>query len=230
MARVKYGALVSEISGSIGSVTFQKSNFGNTLRTKPRARRSGTNTQLVCRNYMMQLHQAWAAMSDAQRILWDRFITFSNARIRRDKGVLLTGHSLFIQYNFLRLLSKIAILTDFNFQTITSFPLPYGIGRDGIDLNFNLTDNFSSTVIWAILKCSAPQRYNRAFNPDFVRFIYYPWVNTSTSTINMVPGFANVFGALPPVGSYIHYMVQFFSMTTPILSQKLSGVYIVEAP
>jgi hypothetical protein len=230
MARIKYGALVSEISGSIGSVTFQKSNFGNTLRSKPRSRQSGTHTQQLCRNYMMQLHQSWAAMSDAQRTKWNQFISYSGARIRRDKGVLLTGHSLFIQYNFLRLLSQIAILTDFNFNTIVSFPLPYGISLDGVDLNFIVTNNYDSNVIWSVLKASAPQRSSRSFNPDFVRFVFNPWANTNTSVINMVPGYANNFGALPQVGSYVHYTLQFFSMTAPILSQKLSGIFTVVAP
>jgi hypothetical protein len=230
MARIKYGSLINEISGSIGSATFQKSNFGNTLRSKPRSRKSSSSSQMICRNYMMQLHQAWAALTDAQRTKWNQFISFSGATIRREKGISLTGHSLFIQYNFLRLLSQIAILTDFDYVTIASFPVPYGISRDGTDLNFVLTDNYNSNVIWSVLKASAPQRSSRAFNPVYIRFILNPWTNTNTSVINMVPGYANVFGALPPVGSYIHYTVQFFCMTAPVLSQKLSGVFIVEAP
>jgi hypothetical protein len=230
MARVKYGALISEISGSIGSATFQKSNFGNTLRNKPRSMRSGSANQLICRNYMMQLHQAWAALTSDERMKWNRFISFSNTRILRDKNILSTGHALFIQYNFLRLLSQLSILTDFSFLTIESFPLPSAIGKDGVDFNFELTDVFDTEVIWVVLKASAPQKSSISFNAACVRYLYIPWIDSSISSLNMVPGYANVFGALPPVGSYIHYTVQFFSMTTPILSQKLSGVFIVIAP
>ena len=67
MARVKFGSLVTEISGSIGGSTFQRNSFGNTLRNKPNPIRSRTAAQLSIRQYMKQAHAGWTALTAAER-------------------------------------------------------------------------------------------------------------------------------------------------------------------
>lgn len=230
MARITYGSLVSDVSGSIGSATFQKSSFGNTLRNKPLPRKSCSSSQLSMRNLMVQLHQAWAAMTSEQRTAWNRFVSFSMVSIKRDRHVLLTGHSLFLKYNFLRLLSGLTVLEDFSFSLIDSFPLPAGISNDAGSCSFRTEDNFDSELIWAVVKLSSPQRSSKSFDPGSLRYISTPWVDTVTSALSIETSYAAVYGAVPPVDAYIHYSVQFFSYLAPVVSQKLSGIFVVYAP
>jgi hypothetical protein len=228
MARIKFGALVSEISGSIGSATFQKSNFGNTLRTKPRSRRSGTTSQMSCRYIMMQLHQAWAALTDAQRQQWNRFVSFSGAGINRDKAILLTGHSLFIKYNFLRLLNHQAILTVPAYVVMPPFPQPGGLFIDGADYNFWTLYNVDISTFWYVLKLTIPRKHSLSFSPAGLRFMYITPITASAWLFG--PPYLAAFGHLPAVGDYIHYSVQFYSMTSPVISQIQKGVFVVATP
>jgi len=229
MARVKYASIVSEVSGSIGSATFQKSLYGNSLRSKPNPRRSSTALQQYCRNLMMQLHQAWAALSDDQRRQWNQFIAYSSAKIRRDKNILTTGHALFIKYNYFRLLSQLSILTDFDYVIIESFPLPDGIATDGFDIDIYYDANFNGNTIWGVVKLSAPMKPSLSFTAAGLRYQFATWAAGGRSTFSYNTSYIAAFGAIAPVGSTVHYSSTFFSMLAPIISQELCGSFIVGA-
>jgi len=230
MARIQYASIVSEVSGSIGTATFQKSLYGNTLRSKPNPRKSSSIAQQYCRNLMMQLHQAWAALSDDQRRQWNQFVSFSSARINRDKSVLLTGHALFLKYNFFRLLSGLTVLSDFSYISIESFPLPEGIGTDGICAEIYYDTPFDGDLIWAVVKFSAPMKPSLSFTPSGLRYMYSNWTGISLSVLSFTQSYLDAFGAYPSVGQTVHFSSTFFSMLAPILSQEITGKFVVIAP
>jgi hypothetical protein len=179
---------------------------------------------------MMQLHQAWAAMTVAQRTQWNQFISFSNSAIRRDKSVLLTGHALFIKYNFLRLLSQLSILTDINYTTITSFPLPWEFSADEVTLGLNFNANFDSNVVWPVVRISPAQRSSLSFTKRGLRFMFDAWSSRVGNDLDFFNSYINAFGAVPPVGSFVHIESTFISMTAPIVSQTITGIYETLAP
>jgi hypothetical protein len=223
MARVQYGSLVTGVSGSIGSATFQKSLYGNTLRNKPRPRRSSTVSQQTARLIMTVIHKAWTALSAAQRNQWNQFISYSSASINRDKKVLLTGHSLFIKYNFLRYLTLHNILTDPTYIPMPIWPsfvkMEYGSQNE---FNISLTSDMSIFDLNWVFKMSAPRPSTLSFTKQGVRYIHNPW--TGDEFIECSQAIKNVFGVVPVTGSWIHYEIIFFSTLAPIYSSVTKGV------
>jgi hypothetical protein len=227
MARVKYASLVSDISGSIGSATFQKSLYGNTLRSKPRCRKSGSASQQGIRILMMQCHQAWRSLSDAQRRQWNQFINYSGASINRDRAVLLTGHALFLKYNFLRLFAHLAIMTNPVYLPIDPWPKLYEVAFDENSMVGYFSDNTYSDNLRVIFAASPRRLPSLSFSPAGLRSFYND--GSSLSTCPFYPGFNTVFGAIPAVGQTIHYSFQFFSTLSPAISAISSGKIAITA-
>jgi hypothetical protein len=178
---------------------------------------------------MMQLHQAWRDMTPENRTLWDRFISFSGATINRDNKVLLTGHALFIKYNYLRLISQLSILTDITFAPITSFPVFDSMGTDPVTLDFVVNAAFDGDVIWAVVKLSAVRNPSLSFSPKGLLFMYSTNQGISQESFDCAASYTAAFGALPSVGQTLHWSIQFFSMTAPVIAQKMTGTAILVA-
>lgn len=226
MARIKYSSIVSSVSGSVGSATFQKSLYGDTLRNKPRPRKSSTALQLGGRALMMQLHQAWSDLTDAQRKQWNQFISYSSATIRRDRAVLLTGHALFIQYNMLRLLTDLAIMTTPVYVPLGGIFDSVQIGRDtpGV-LTLVLEDEFPGTQTFGVIKLSAPRRPSLSFSFAGLRGIHVACANETNFDITVL--YTAMFGTIPQIGDTIHYFYRRFSILSPIIQKPITGKLIV---
>jgi hypothetical protein len=178
---------------------------------------------------MMQCHQAWAAMTDAQRRQWNQFISFSGATINRDKSVLLTGHALFLKYNILRLLSKLSILTSFSYSTILAFPVPADASTDGDSISIGTDTTFDGDELWAVVKLSSVRKPSLSFAKSGLHYMYTPWSNIVRSVFSFSTVYTDVYGAFPAVGTTIHYSCTFFSMTAPLIAQTISGTFVVAA-
>jgi len=100
MARIKFGALVTSGSGSVGGHTIQNSKGGMQLRTKPSYKGRPSFAQSLIRSYNSKLQEGWRLLTDTQRKEWDTF-AFSHS-ISNQKGTdhFISGHSLWLKYNF----------------------------------------------------------------------------------------------------------------------------------
>jgi hypothetical protein len=229
MARIKYASIVSSVSGSVGSATFQKSLYGDTLRNKPRPRRSSTSSQQYCRNIMNQLHTAWAALSDDQRQNWNQFISFAGSSIRRDRNVLQSGHSYFLRYNFLRLLQSYAIQQNplYNLLTndITLIQCYEVIDDHSVKFYFesvNMADDF-----FPIIKMYYSPSPSKNIEPSRLRFIHVD--PADFNTFDIATQFLTIFGKLLQAGDYIFYSYQLFGITNTLISQVYTGRLLIAA-
>jgi len=68
--RIKFGSLVTEGTGSLGGHTFQNSNYGAQLRSKPVNKKAPSFSQSLIRSYNSTIHGGWRALTDAQRNIW----------------------------------------------------------------------------------------------------------------------------------------------------------------
>lgn len=223
MARIKYGALVSDISGSIGSSTFQKSLYGNTLRNKPRPRLSSSSSQQYCRNTMQIVHQAWQALTDAQRRQWNQYVTYSNSTIRRDRAVLHTGHSLFLRYNFIRYINLRSILSVPGYAPLPEVEGFFGVHfYTGDGLYVESQGNSDSSLFWVNIKLSNARPASMAYSPRGLRWMYYTYWDSDVFKVQ--DSYLAAFGAIPPVNSKIHYYGQYFMKSSPIISGHFTGI------
>jgi len=229
MARCKFGSLVTDISGSIGGTTFQKSAFGHTIRNKPIPIGSRSDSQLTIRQYMKNAHQGWADLTAAERQQWQQFVSFSNQRIRRDRNVTMSGHNLYIKYQVMRQVAGLAIQDTLDYISLPEWKYPSQIISEAPNLYLS-TLPFSEAAIgdlFFIFKASAPRPAAQNYNPRGLR--YCALVGATWDAFTFHTAYVSIFGALPPIGSWIHYSYICASTETPIFSNLRTGKLIVEA-
>jgi hypothetical protein len=74
MAKVKYGAMVTDARGSIDGVVYSKSQYGAYVRVKVSPKQPQTAFQLNVRQTLAALSQAWGSVLDpGQRAAWKVF-------------------------------------------------------------------------------------------------------------------------------------------------------------
>lgn len=225
MARVKYGGIVTDLSGSVGGSTFQRSSFGSSLRSKPNPIRGRSSSQGNIRHLMSLLHASWRGLSVEQRTAWDRFINFSNQTIRRDRNVLISGHALFIKYNLAKLLIGDEIIVDLVYISMPQTPLPDGaIGRDPMAMGWAFESGYNPAAMFFILKLSSPRLASNSFSQAGLRWI--PCAIDGEAGIDLFPGYPPIFGAVPPENVYLHYSLQWFSRLAPIMNAPITGSII----
>jgi len=223
MARIKYASLVSSVSGSVGSATFQKSSFGDILRNKPNPRRSASFSQLHCRSLMMKIHYAWRNLTIAQRTQWNQFISFAGATIKRDRGILQTGHSYFIKYNYMRLLTGQAIQS-VPLYTILDVGTPtinFAWADDDNHWDVSLNANDVGLNLWFILKLSSKIPENRAFRRSGLRYMAIT-VDESIS-FDLKDLFYAAFGYYAQDQDWMAYEIQYFGITNTMISGIYTG-------
>lgn len=139
MARVKFGSVVTEGHGSLGGHTFQSSPSGSVLRTKPINKGRPSFAQSLIRSYNPQLQAGWRALSDAQRDIWSRFAVTHQVNNKNGDPHPLSGHSLWMKYNFECISRGCPFITD-----------PFSLGPPffGPELIFN--GGFDSPAGWSL--------------------------------------------------------------------------------
>jgi len=222
MARIKLGPVVTDIAGSIGGTTIQRSKFGYTIRSKPLPLYSQTSAQYTIRRLIAFLQYSWQILTDAQRLQWNRFLNFSGQTIVRDRSILLSGQTLFIKYNLWRLMYDQSILSPIVYAPMPDFkPLDIIFIDVGEPLAISFDAIIDSTKYFFVFKVSSPRHENRAYNPSGLRFMKVTFGNAIDFDINDV--YIAAFGALPIHGNFVHYSIQYFSITAPVFSGVFTG-------
>jgi photosystem II stability/assembly factor-like uncharacterized protein len=104
MARVSYGALVTNISGSIGGSTFQLNNSGATARAKPQQKFFPSTLQSGSRSDFANISTSWSTLSLSVQALWNAYALANPITDRWGNIRTLTGFQYYMQSN-LNLLS-----------------------------------------------------------------------------------------------------------------------------
>ena len=71
MAILKFGAIVTEGSGSLGGHTIQNSKGGMQIRNKPIPHGNPSASQTLIRSINPQIQAGWRALTDAQQKIWN---------------------------------------------------------------------------------------------------------------------------------------------------------------
>lgn len=111
MARIKLGALISDIRGKIGGQVFQMSRGGLIIRNQPKPVNRRTNAQNKARLITGQLQHEWAKLSETDRICWTTYSMFlNNGRAVRSR-LASSGFGSFMQVNHSRLMYSHSLIT-----------------------------------------------------------------------------------------------------------------------
>jgi len=157
MARVKLSPLLVDISGSIGAATFQRSQAGLTIRSKPFHKPAGSQEQINTQLYMAQAIKGWHDLTDTQRTNWKNYNTFAPNKTIQQKNKLLSPYQLWLKYQLIRLRCGLELLSNINWAYTLDYEITPTVDVLGSVLNFDAGEEISLTTRWLMLKLSTPQ-------------------------------------------------------------------------
>jgi hypothetical protein len=223
MASIKLAPLLTEIRGSVGSLTFQRNKFGITLRQKPITRNQCTPAQQKIKVWVKYIQAAWIALTDAQRKQWGDYINYSQASQLRSNNILVSGYNLYLKYQLFRLMAGISLLSTIAYTPLTGMPnfSEFCIVSDQLYIVFD--EQVDSSKHFFILFCSSPRRSSQRFSHKGLRWMYIePQVSQD---MFFHDSYISAFGVLPAVNDILHYTLQWFSIVAPIWTSKITGTF-----
>ena len=226
MARVKYGAIVTDISGSVGGSTFQRNKSGATFRNKPNPLKSSSITQIQRRAIMRGLQNSWSELTEAQRSTWNMFIQYSRQTTIHNKSVFISGYNLFLKYQYCRILNNQVLLETFLYVPMNVNNGNRYISTNGTHLYLSFDIGLVGEGTSFMYSLSRPERTTTRFNASKVRFMLP--VILDDYNFDITDSYLAQFGQLPPLGSYLHYQIYWYSPYCPIVSAPESGPVLVE--
>lgn len=139
MARVTFGAMVTDIVGSIGGFTFQSNRSGKIIRLRGRPSRSSTTKQTEAHQAHIKFLQIWQTLTLSQKQDWDTFATTWTKVNMFGQDKVLTGLNFFESINFNRVLVGESTLS---VPPAHSLPVAvgahsYAVGTEEIEINFD---------------------------------------------------------------------------------------------
>jgi len=145
MAVLKFGSIVTEGSGSLGGQTIQNSFGGSQLRTKPIPHGNPSASQILIRSINQRLQRGWQALTTAQQKVWNDWPVNHGIFNKSGDPHPLSGHSLWMKYNFSWLAAGGTFLPDPSY-----WPSPILGPEKVINGNFQSADGWSVDAAWNI--------------------------------------------------------------------------------
>jgi len=202
MARIKYGALVESINGSIGGTTFQTNRYGFSVKRKPVPTIPNTPRQNSRKALMFTVQQAWIALTDANRSNWNTYAATFPRPTRLNPDANLNGFNYFSAYHLLRGQENAVILANPNaVQQTLSFVETEIISLLGV-LEWNSDITVSGGQWTPLLYMSRPVTVTTQVRRNRLRFIR----GTSTSgdvTRIITDQYAEIFGQIPIADDFV---------------------------
>jgi len=141
MAKVQYGALVTELKGKIGGTVFQSGRYGFQARNKPVPIKTASTSQSDVRSAILSVSKAWKTLSAAQRLAFDAIAPSWPAVDAFGNPILLTGYNVFCKTNFWNWLLTGAINSTASLPAAlwqpSSLTLDIAVGTSTFDLYFS---------------------------------------------------------------------------------------------
>lgn len=111
MALVKYGAVVTEASGSLDGVTYSRNTFGAYARARAVPVNPNTPAQSAARTLLTSLSQQWRTLTGSERNGWDTLATSVVRTNALGETYNPTGQQLFVGTNANRANVGLAVAT-----------------------------------------------------------------------------------------------------------------------
>lgn len=228
MAKVRFGSVAAQVSGSIGGDTYSRNRYGAYIRTRAVPTKSFTTFALDAKSRLIECSQAWAALTDAQRLAWRSWAAENPVSDVFGEKQVLDGHAAYVQINNRMLwageskLSTPPLLAPP--PALTSLTATWDIGAGTFALTFAATPIGATNKLW-IDGCvlDAP---GVTYVQNLVRHIGVSAANQATGYDSQTLIEARL-GALA-AGKVVNLFVRVFSTATGQISAPLrvSGVVV----
>jgi len=143
MARVEYGAIVTDIQGSIGGFTFQQNRAGKIVRTRPATHKNSTPKQSIAQSLHMDFMVRWQNLSLANRILWNDFALLHDKTNRWGELKSLSGLNWFESINQNRLKMSLGVLDSPPVYALPTNPPAFTVDINLVSLEIEFAPPFT---------------------------------------------------------------------------------------
>ncbi len=143
MARVEYGAMITELKGSVGGFTFQQNSAGKIVRARPKTFKNSTPKQTVAQSLHMDFIARWLDLSLANRILWNDFAALHTKENMFGEVKTLTGMNWYESINQNRQRMGLGILEQPPVYALPAAPPAYNVLMDQVDLKIEFDPAFT---------------------------------------------------------------------------------------
>jgi hypothetical protein len=99
MARATYGAIITDLKGSIGGLTFQHNTSGKIVRLRPFRKKFNSVNQQIWQQQLYLNVMAWRDLSLSDQQLWNAFAALHTFTDPFGNTETLTGHQWYISIN-----------------------------------------------------------------------------------------------------------------------------------
>jgi len=214
MARIQYSSIVSEVAGSVGSATFQRNAYGNTLRQKPRRSSSGMNKLYDYQKNFTLLSRSWASLSLADQNVWLQFNSYIRSRAKNNKASILSGQALFTQYNLVRLALGLSVLTTPNYVTLPAIDTTFTLTEDegAWPLVSSVSINSSLYVLAIYVKAVTTSNVSEK-KPYSVLLVPSSYDDT---TFYLADAWLAAFGGTPSGAGVYEFEIWMYSKSSPV--------------
>jgi len=155
MARVTYGAGITDFKGSIGGVTFQNNTSGSIARLRSRAVVNPTSGQAAYQNRFSYLVSLWPTLTQVQKDTWDAFAAANDHTTPWGDIKILSGYQWFLSCNLRRMLYYSTAITAAPVWTIQAPPDAFTIETSITYIRAAWVPNYNAPLD-LIAYCSLP--------------------------------------------------------------------------
>lgn len=200
---IKLGPLASEVAGSAGGLTLQRSPFGTVGRSKPLPIRRQSRYTADSRQRLATLAQLWRTLSPADRADWDTFAGTVSWFNRFGNPVTGSGYRAFLRCNLASHTSAAGPAQQpfqLKYPPSTASTLPaspefvYTLASDTLILRS--TDPATDADTWLFIFASQPFPAGRSVCHTPMPFLY--WMpDRKTFPLNLTANYLALHGRLP---------------------------------
>jgi hypothetical protein len=212
MARITYGALVTEIKGSVGGTTFQNNAQGFSIKNKGYQRNPRSTLQIARRSNLQQAIRMWQNLTNNERLNWAAWCATYPQYSKNDPLKLISAYNAFLRYQTTYNLYELEAAGTPVFAPRIVWPMSFQITSEPGFLWFyvNGTESIESNNLFLFL--SRPIGACQNFQRTQTRYIAH-FLDVNQGFQIGSEYFAN-FGMLPIDGDQIYMRIIFLGMGT----------------
>ena len=222
MARVLYGSIVTQLSGSIGGTVFARNASGNTCRRKSRNIKRNTVKMSTFRNSFGFIQRSWRGIDAASRTTWS-----TNANLFpyvNSLGIThyYTGFQLYSKFNNQLFNVGAPLLvtapTPSTMSAITVATSVFTADTDFFEFSFIDSVGLTSVVpVGFILQLFATTNLSLGISSPNIgafKMLYLYQGGVNTSFINLADRYFDTFGSLPLSSSNVFLSARYVNTAT----------------
>ncbi len=206
MARVTYGALVTQLRGSIGGTVFQGSAYGHTAKNTPNMTRPNTAAQDVIKRAVVRCVQRWANLLPAYRLNWNSYAAAYPQYAKFNAGSQLSGYAVFLKRNMIAEITGVLSLDNPSLIATVDSTLAPTLVLVGGDLVLTFNAVPAPSDISGFIFASPPTPSNKPIRNNQLRFLLA--TTYATADVSLLASYVNLYGRLPIAGEKVLLVFQ----------------------